>query len=428
MQRVATTLTLLLALLLACAPAQQVPATSPEEAPLATPEAGREAAPAGSAPTTDTQVYRFKHVTVDLEANTVSCQAVVIRAEYALEFLLCRVATKEHESLMVTSAEAWQIHAGLLMLGLTPGKPGTYVGQGEQARYIPPRGPALDIRLHWTDKTGKAHDDAATDWLKIAGQAADGRKPQDWIFVGSDIMPGGRYLADADGGIIAVANLPSAVIDVPFESAQPLAERLYELNTEALPPVGTKVDIVIRPREGGKTHPHARAWLEIDRNGQMTLDGEPIAMNELRRWAADWTRDHSEGQVIIRASALTPGVYTEMARLELKIGGVFEFEKRVSPLFVPLMPRTPAQVELDLAEWQQRFAAPEDELREPGERAEEALQQIRREREELKRLDALWAEYETQLGAELDAYRKAHPESMRDGESLQAMPEGPALP
>lgn len=403
MKQILLSAIILLVLVLAWAQAQQ--AKPPHHAPGGAAEVEASATPRAE------QVYRFKHVTVDPAAGTVTCETTAIRAEYALEFLLCRLGTKEHESLLVTQAEAWQIHAGLLMLGLTPGKPGAYVGEGEHARYLPPRGPHLDIRLQWTDADGRAHDVAATEWLKLSDDADPGTKPEHWIFVGSDIMPGGQYLADADGGIIAVANLPSAVIDVPFESAQPLEERLYRMNADALPPVGTKVQLVISPLENAKTHPHARAWLEIDRNGEMTLDGEPIAMNELRDWANRWTLKHEDGMVVIRSSAMTPGVYMTMARLELKIGGVFEFDKRVSPLFVPLMPRTPGQMKIDLAEWDARFAEPKEQLREPGERAEETLQQIRRERQELQRLDELWADYEAELRKRLDAYREAHPQS-----------------
>jgi hypothetical protein len=397
---------IILVLLLACAPAQQAaaPADSLVEAPASD---STDNASASSAE----EVYRFKHVTVDPAAGTVTCEATAIRAEYALEFLLCRIGTKEHESLLVTQAEAWQIHAGLLMLGLTPGKPGAYIGEGEHARYLPPRGPRLDIRLRWTDAAGQPHEIAATDWLKLGEGADQAARPENWVFVGSDIMPGGQYLADADGGIIAVANLPSAVIDVPFESAQPLEQRLYRMNADVLPPVGTKVEMVISPLEGAESNPHARAWLEINRNGEMTIDGEPIAMDELRNWANRWTRKHEDGMVVIRSSAMTPGVYMTMARLELKIGGVFEFDKRVSPIFVPLMPRTPGQMEIDLAEWDTRFAEPQEQLREPGERAEETLQQIRRERQELQRLDELWADYEAQLRKRLEAYRQSHPQS-----------------
>ncbi|NBB96341.1 MAG: hypothetical protein GVY16_11465 [Planctomycetes bacterium] len=397
----------LLGLLLACAPGEDQAALDATEAEPSDspPPAGDEQA---DPPDTraDNRIVRLKEVTVDLDRRTVTCPATAIEAQYALEFLLCKRGTKEHESLLATPAEAWQIHAGLLMLGLSPGKPGTYVGEGKHLRYVPPRGPALDIRLKWTDTEGEEHEDAAIDWLKLSGQADEEHEPEHWIFVGSEILPGGGYWADADGGIIAVANLPSAVIDVPFESAQAIEERLFELNKDALAPAGTKVQIVIRPLKGGKTHPHARALLEINRNGEMTIDGEPIAMNELRDWATAWTRQHEDGMVVIRSSALAPGVYADLARLELKVGGVFEFERRVAPLFVPLLPHTPAQVAADLADWQARFAEPKEQLRDPGQEAQKVLRQIELERRELKRLDLLWTDYEKQLRQQLDDYRR----------------------
>ena len=109
------------------------------------------------------------------------------------------------------------------MLGLRPGKPGGYVGK----EYVPPRGAALRIELRWKDKTGESHSAEASDWLKLSGRGTGKVKPTGWIFVGSEILPGGVYDADLNGGIIAVANLPSAVIDVPFESTQTMENREF---------------------------------------------------------------------------------------------------------------------------------------------------------------------------------------------------------
>lgn len=177
-------------------------------------------------------VFRFKHLTVDRKKRTITLEAMVVEASYSLEFLLCKAGSKEYESVMSTEVRPSQIHAALLMLNLRPGKPGGYVGK----EYVPPRGAGLRIELRWKDGAGKSRGTEAGDWLKL-NREGDGKvKPTRWIFVGSEVIPGGAYEADLNGGIIAVANLPSAVIDVPFASTQTLENRQFVVDTDAIPP------------------------------------------------------------------------------------------------------------------------------------------------------------------------------------------------
>ena len=114
-------------------------------------------------------------------------------------------------------------------------------------------------------------------------------------------------------------------------------------------------------------------------------------------------REHKKGMVVIRSDPRALCAFAPIARTELKIGGVFEFEHRISPSPSPLLPRTPNQLADALTEWKKGFAEhAHDSFRD----ARETLRRIREEREELKRLDALWEQYDKALKKELDAYRK----------------------
>ena len=53
----------------------------------------------------------------------------------------------------------------------------------------------------------------------------------------------------ADGGdFICLLNLPSATLDLPIRSDSALESRLFEAYLEHLPPAGTRVTIVLKPK------------------------------------------------------------------------------------------------------------------------------------------------------------------------------------
>lgn len=390
------------------APAPAAPAVQPMPATQPAPEATTTSGPALGW-NKDKSVFRFEHLTVDLKARTVTMDAIVAQAHYALEFLLCSGDEKAYESVMWTKASPWQVHAGMLMLGLAPGKPGGFLGEA----YIPPRGAGLHVKLEWTDEDAKKHQSAATDWVKLSGEGKEKAKPDKFIFVGSDFLPDGTYWANADTGIIAVANLPSAVIDVPFRSAQAIEQRAFVVDTDKVPPKGTVVTVSIQPEKDAEKAPDARALLEIDRFGTMTIDGAPIDRfdDHLRKWAEEFTKKHSAAEVVIRLEALAPAYLASMAQVELKLGGVYEFEHRTAPLYTPPMPMNPTSMAYMLKEWQGRFADPKNQIRDPGDEAEATLRIIETRKAELDRQKELLERYEKVLRQQAEAYRRANPPS-----------------
>ena len=48
--------------------------------------------------------------------------------------------------------------------------------------------------------------------------------------------------------MICVSNFPSAMLDLPIESSQATSDLEFEAFTEHIPPVGTKVRLVLAPR------------------------------------------------------------------------------------------------------------------------------------------------------------------------------------
>ena len=74
----------------------------------------------------------------------------------------------------------------------------------------------------------------------------------DWVFAGSELIedPATKktvYAAD-DGDLITVANFSNAILDLPFASTANDTDRIYVANTAHIPPRGTTVFLLLKPR------------------------------------------------------------------------------------------------------------------------------------------------------------------------------------
>ena len=334
-------------------------------------------------------------MTLDLANRRITLEATVCLRKGALELLVSRKgAGRDHESILHTEAAPSDVHAALLALGLSPGLPARWWALpdgGGQA--IPPRGARLTIRLRWTDDGGNVRECHAADWLELTGQEDPGSIAGQWVFVGSELMPNGAYWADGTGEVVCVSNFPSTLIDVPFESSSRNALLLYMANTDAIPPLGTKVEVVLTPVEGAENADCARASIVIDSNGDIHADGRVVQIDDLDDWAMDFMAAHRHGEVVIRTDPLALSYRVREAREELRIGGVYQIQELRMDLRGQLLPRTPQQVQVALDELQYDLGHLEELLEDPFQRAELLLEQIERERRELQRLDALWQQY-----------------------------------
>lgn len=347
---------------------------------------------------------------LDLKKRRVTIIARVCLRQGPLEFLICRTSgrdrdSKEHESILHTDAKPSHIHAALLALGLTQGKPARWSSVGRLGgRFLPPRGPQLDITFHWTDGQGKARSAQAGSWLKAVG-AKGASLPGKWVFIGSAVLPDNQYAADIEGGIVSVANFASSVIDVPFESSDKDALREFAADTEAIPPLKTEVKVVISPLPGAAKSPHARAMLEVDRLGRMKIDGTPIVPGKLRRWAAAFVAAHPKAMVTIRTEARALVYDIERARDELGLGGIMEVDEQHLRPDSPILPRYPEQARRKLKWWARQFAEADQLLSDPVLEAQATLRQIDKELAEIEHVKVMWDDYAAQLREALAKYR-----------------------
>jgi hypothetical protein len=187
------------------------------------------------------------------EKRRVLVAAIVCLREgsYGLECLLCRRGTKEHESILVTTADASLIHFALEAAKIKPGSPVRY-----EPKFAPPKGDKVKVTLLYQDKD-KWVTTPAQKWIRHSKTKKD--LEYDWVFSGSGLYknqgdPEAKpvYLANNDGGFICIANVLSAMMDLPIDSPKGIEGRMYEPNTKAIPPLDTSVTIILEPVEEKK--------------------------------------------------------------------------------------------------------------------------------------------------------------------------------
>lgn len=179
---------------------------------------------------------KFKRVVVDGE---------VCLTEGQLEMFACLKGTKEHESIVAVDCKAYILHAALLAVGAEQGTPVRF-----SPTYQAASGTPIDIQVVWTDAKG-VHRVDAKNWVK---NSQTGKTLADtWVFAGSGFYEDEdtkvkHYMAEG-GDLICVSNFPSAMLDLPIESSQSNSALAFVANTKEIPPRGTKVRLVLTPRQ-----------------------------------------------------------------------------------------------------------------------------------------------------------------------------------
>jgi len=193
-----------------------------------------------------TPLTKNRSLFIDAKRKLVVVEGEVCLREGQLEMFACPKGTKEHESIVSIGCKALYVHAALLAVGAKKGNPVQFAPE-----YKPARGERIDIDILWQDKEGKKQRVRAQEWIKHVRTG----KPMSyhWVFAGSgeeiDQHTGQQfYYADA-GDFICVSNFSTATLDLPVESSQTNAELMFCAFTERIPPIGTKVRLVLMPRK-----------------------------------------------------------------------------------------------------------------------------------------------------------------------------------
>lgn len=199
----------------------------------------------GAAEDPATLVERLKGlgVVVDAEAKTLTIDGVVATPAGALEFAAVAEGGKAHESLFMLNAEPRGLNAGLLALGLTPGKAGRFVG----GKPMSPTGPKVYLYATWSvegkEVTWRVEDliiDLKTQKpLVRRGFTYHGSRYQKNSVTGKRF-----YAADVTRDLVAVWNSQNTILDL--DTPEAAWDDTYVAHHERMPPKGTPVKLVIR--------------------------------------------------------------------------------------------------------------------------------------------------------------------------------------
>jgi biopolymer transport protein ExbD len=246
----------------------------------------RAVAPTASAAVTSTAaqdviIKTLPGIVIDTKAREVRLEAVVCLRQGSLELLACEAGTKEHESIFAVRAKPSQVTFALALLGLEPGAPGKTLDRNV---YRPPSGEVVDVLVRFLMPNGQVQEMPAWKLLRLSGRPEALERPLSWVYVG---VPSADALkaADDEGTVICLSNFLAAVLDVPFESTAVNANLAYDANTAALPPLGTKAELVLHPT--GRRIAAQKLSIEVVvRKGQpILLDGEPMDLEQFRQTA-----------------------------------------------------------------------------------------------------------------------------------------------
>jgi hypothetical protein len=169
--------------------------------------------------------------------------------EGPLEVFLCKKGTKEHESIVRIDADAKFIHLALKTAGAESGTPTQFIDpKTEEAKWKAATGSKVNVLVHYT-RDGKTFTHAAQDWIwDIKKKAAI---PHGWIFAGSIVIKdpdnGREYYGANSGDIISISNFPYSMLEIPVEISKDDAQLTYEVKTDKVPPLMSKVWVILEP-------------------------------------------------------------------------------------------------------------------------------------------------------------------------------------
>jgi hypothetical protein len=205
--------------------------------------------PLPGSPTSLTRLAKDYDIWFDPKRKLVVVDGRICLREGLLEMFACPRGTKEHESIVAVNCTSRFVHAALLAVGAKEGKPMQY-----EPEYKPATGPIVDVYVLWKDEQGNNHKARAQEWIKELKTGKAMTHP--WVFGGSGFWTDPETKKEyyyADGGeLICVSNFSAAMLDLPIPSPKDNDDLQFTAFTERIPPLGTKIRLVLIPQPEGK--------------------------------------------------------------------------------------------------------------------------------------------------------------------------------
>jgi hypothetical protein len=183
--------------------------------------------------------------------------AEVCLREGPLEVFLCKQGTKEHEAVLRADFDARKIHELLLLAGANPGTPTQFVDpKTEEPRFKAATGTAVKVFVTYR-MDGKIHTRPAQEWVWNRAKKQTLEAPH-WVFAGSQLLKdpdrpqAPPFYAANSGEVIALSNFVYSMLEVPMEIGKDDAQLNYEAKTDRIPPLFSRVWVVLEPAAAAK--------------------------------------------------------------------------------------------------------------------------------------------------------------------------------
>lgn len=228
------------------------------------------AAAATASPTIDDatlEKLNLPGIRIDAKQKHVDVDGAVCLDTGALELVACTKNTKEHESLVLLNAKPVQIHTALLLIGAVPGAPPMQreVGEGEEKRWVvfPASGQPVEVLLVYQGGDGKEVVKPIADFIRRIPEDEmyiEGQKPKvknepfptsTFLFMGSHLIENGdgprRYIAEESGNVISISSFGDEMLGLAENYSSSNGSLIWEINSEKMPPLGTKIRLRLKP-------------------------------------------------------------------------------------------------------------------------------------------------------------------------------------
>lgn len=234
-----------------CATAADGDHAADPDAPASTSAAASDtpaASDAADAPAAPAKTPDFKNMKVDMAKRYVDVEAVICLTKGPLEDFATVPSAKEYESVIALHARPSQIHLALLLLGLKAGSPGSWEYKDKQVIAHNATGSRLRLTLLYKDKDGKEVEKPATDFVRDMKSHKHPAKDI-FVFAGSRVTKpqDGEpyYAADSSGDVVSLVTFPEEMIALPQAASSNNDQLEWEVDPDAVPPLGTKVTLRI---------------------------------------------------------------------------------------------------------------------------------------------------------------------------------------
>ena len=171
-----------------------------------------------------------KEITFPGEINIASDDTVI-------EFLACGIRGKTHESILIFDVEPLYLFTALGMLELNPGMNLSIQGDPHD-----PKGSHVQIWIEW--EQGDIVVSQAARELVWNAMTEQPMQKTHWVFTGGRIV-NNQFTPQLFHNLIAVYRDPDSILNNPLPGGTD--DNTYRVNTDVIPPKGTKVKVIIRP-------------------------------------------------------------------------------------------------------------------------------------------------------------------------------------